>query len=66
MFRRFFCGKRIGTALERYGTVTKWKGLKRYKLQTLLALGAQCPSVKAFDLVTLYIRRSVHLFTCGA
>jgi hypothetical protein len=27
-------GKRIGTVLEGYGTVTKWKALKRYKLQT--------------------------------
>jgi len=35
MFRRFFFGKRIGTALEGYETVTKWKALKRYKLQTL-------------------------------
>jgi len=34
IFRRFFFGKRIGTVLERYGTVTKWKALKRYKLQT--------------------------------
>src|SRR5215813_5712386 len=34
MFRRFFLGKRIGTVLEGYGTVTKWKALKRYKLRT--------------------------------
>src|SRR5215471_5121222 len=34
IFRRFFFGKRIGTALEAYETVTKWKALKRYKLQT--------------------------------
>src|ERR1700745_1057163 len=35
IFRRFFFGKRIGTVLEEYGTVTKWKALKHYKLQTL-------------------------------
>lgn len=34
MFRRFFFGKRIGTVLEGYETVTKWKALKRYKLET--------------------------------
>src|SRR5258705_4315164 len=34
IFRRFFFGKRIGTVLEGYGTVTKWKALKRDKLQT--------------------------------
>src|SRR4030095_16062333 len=33
MFRRLFFGKRIGTVLEGYETVTKWKALKRYKLQ---------------------------------
>src|SRR4029077_13297529 len=27
---------------------------------------ARRPNLKAFDLVTLHIRRSVHLFTCGA
>ena len=34
IFRRFFFGKRIGTVLEEYETVTKWKALKRYKLRT--------------------------------
>src|SRR6516225_5580193 len=34
MFRRFFLGKRIGTVLEGYETVTKWKALKGYKLRT--------------------------------
>src|SRR5215510_1796584 len=34
MFRRFFFGKRIGTVLERYETVTQWKLLKLYKLET--------------------------------
>jgi hypothetical protein len=64
MFRRFFFGKRIGTVLERYGTVTKWKALKRYKLQTwqFIDLDVQAQS---FDLVTFNIRRSVNLFTCG-
>src|SRR6516165_997486 len=37
MFRRFFFGKRIGTILEAYETVTKWKALKRYKLQKRLS-----------------------------
>src|SRR5215467_1532267 len=34
MFRRFFFGKRIGTVLEGYETVRKWKALKRDKLRT--------------------------------
>src|SRR5215510_9616435 len=34
IFRRLFFGKRIGTVLEEYETVTKWKALKRYKLRT--------------------------------
>src|SRR6266508_1937284 len=33
IFRLFFFGKRIGTVLEGYETVTKWKALNRYKLQ---------------------------------
>jgi hypothetical protein len=48
MFRRFFFGKRIGTVLERYGTVTKWKALKRYKLQTW-----DSPSVRRSKPLTL-------------
>src|ERR1700747_1644190 len=34
IFRRFFFGKLIGTVLEGYRTVQKWKALKRNKLQT--------------------------------
>src|SRR5262245_43722387 len=34
IFRRFFFGKRIGTVLEGYETVRKWKALKRYKGET--------------------------------
>src|SRR5215467_14113240 len=39
IFRRLFFGKRIGTVLEEYETVTKWKALKRYKLQTRRCTG---------------------------
>jgi hypothetical protein len=60
MFRRFFFGKRIGTVLERYGTVTKWKALKRYKLQTWQSNEHSVLSLKPFDLVTFYNRRSVN------
>src|SRR5215831_11209969 len=34
IFRRLFFGKLIGTVSKAYWTVTKWKALKRYKLQT--------------------------------
>ena len=66
MFRRFFLAKRIGTVLERYGTVTKWKALKRYKLQASRFTEGPRPDLKALNLVTLCIRRSVPFFTCGA
>src|SRR4029450_8416522 len=66
IFRRFFLGKRIGTVLERYGTVTKWKALKRYKLRTRRSTeGFEVVSLKPFDLVSFHIPRSVS-FTCGA
>src|SRR5215475_6858827 len=45
MFRRFFFGKRIGTVLKGYETVTKWKALKRYKLRTC--------NPHAFDVLSL-------------
>jgi len=58
MFRRFFLGKRIGTALERYETVTNWKALKRYNFRQS-ERAFDVPSVLPFDLVTWYNRRSV-------
>src|SRR3954453_1127395 len=42
MFRRFFLGKRIGTVLEGYGTLTKWKALKQ------TSASAQRPSLESF------------------
>src|SRR5438045_6463751 len=51
MFRRLFLGKRIGTVLERYGTVTKCKALKRHKLSTVTSTERLGCEIKAFDLV---------------
>ena len=59
IFRRFFFGKRIGTVLKGYGTVTKWKALKRYKLQTRRCTRRSTLKRWPFDLVSFYFQRSV-------
>src|SRR6476660_5302857 len=64
IFRRFFFGKRIGTVLG-YGTVTKWKALKLFFLMTRRPPRVRGYKPLTFDLVSLYFRRSVNLFTCG-
>src|SRR5262249_33265611 len=61
-FRRLFFGKRIGTVSKAYWTVTKWKALKRYKLQTRRSIERfDAVSFQPFDLVSFCIRRSVSL-----
>src|SRR5215471_5566498 len=51
MFRRLFFGKRIGTVLKGYGTVTKWRHGD--------APSVRRPKPQPFDLVSSYFPRSV-------